>query len=52
MFAVASIGALLIFLILGSAGLARAFEKLPPKYNDALVGFVIAGVGAYIVAFG
>jgi nickel/cobalt transporter (NicO) family protein len=48
-FAVASIGSLLAFLLLGSAGLAKAFEKIPPKYNDALVGFVIAAVGLYIL---
>ena len=48
-FAIASIAALLTFLLLGSFGLARAFEKLPSKYNDALVGFVIAAVGVYIL---
>jgi putative Mn2+ efflux pump MntP len=51
-FATASILALLLFLILGSAGLARAFEKIPPKYNDALVGFVIAAVGVYVLLAG
>ena len=51
-FAVASIVSLLVFLLLGSAGLAKAFEKLPPKYNDALVGFVIAAVGLYILLAG
>ena len=48
-FALASIGALLAFLLIGSTGLAKAFEKLPSKYNDALVGFVIAGVGFYVL---
>jgi len=51
-FSVASILALLVFLLLGSAGLARAFEKVPPKYNDALVGFVIAAVGVYVLLSG
>jgi nickel/cobalt exporter len=51
-FAFASIVALLAFLLLGSAGLAKAFEKIPPKYNDALVGFVIAAVGVYILLVG
>jgi putative Mn2+ efflux pump MntP len=51
-FAIASIAALLTFLLLGSAGLAKAFEKIPPKYNDALVGFVIAAVGVYILLVG
>jgi nickel/cobalt transporter (NicO) family protein len=48
-FSIASILALLVFLLLGSAGLAKAFERIPPKYNDALVGFVIAAVGLYIL---
>jgi nickel/cobalt transporter (NicO) family protein len=51
-FAVASILALLLFLLLGSAGLAKVFERIPPKYNDALVGFVIAAVGVYILLAG
>jgi len=51
-FAFASIASLLLFLLLGSAGLAKAFEKIPPKYNDALVGFVIAAVGGYILLAG
>jgi nickel/cobalt transporter (NicO) family protein len=51
-FATASILALLAFLLLGSAGLAKAFERIPPKYNDALVGFVIAAVGVYILVAG
>jgi len=42
----------LTFLLLGSAGLAKAFERVPPKYNDALVGFVIAAVGVYILVAG
>jgi hypothetical protein len=48
-FAIASILSLLAFLLLGYAGLAKAFEKVPPKYNNALVGFVIAVVGVYIL---
>ena len=48
-FALASIGALLAFLLIGSAGLVRAFERLPSKYNDALVGFVIAAAGFYVL---
>ncbi len=51
-FALASVLALLLFLLLGSAGLAKAFERIPPKYNDALIGFVIAGVGVYILLAG
>jgi nickel/cobalt exporter len=51
-FGVASILALLVFILIGSAGLVKAFDRLPAKYNDALVGFVIAGVGAYILVVG
>lgn len=51
-FGLASIVALLTFLLLGTAGLAKAIENIPPKYNDALVGFVIAGVGLYILVAG
>jgi nickel/cobalt exporter len=51
-FAIASVLALLVFLLLGSAGLAKAFERVPPKYNDSLVGFVIAAVGIYILLAG
>ncbi len=51
-FGLASIVALLLFLFLGMAGLARVFERVPPRYNDALVGFVIAAVGAYVFFFG
>ncbi len=51
-FSISSILALLVFLLLGSAGLAKAFERIPPRYNDALVGFVIAAVGFYILVAG
>jgi nickel/cobalt transporter (NicO) family protein len=51
-FGSASILTLLILVALGSWGLDRVFEKVPPKYNDALVGFVVAAVGAYIVIYG
>jgi len=51
-FGLASIAALLLFISLGMAGLARVFERIPPKYNDVLVGLVIAVVGAYILLVG
>jgi nickel/cobalt exporter len=51
-FAIASVLALVVFLLLGSAGLAKAFERIPPKYNASLVGFVIAAVGLYILLAG
>jgi hypothetical protein len=51
-FGVASISALLLFLLLGTAGLTKMFERIPPEYNDALLGFVVAAVGAYILVVG
>jgi nickel/cobalt exporter len=51
-FGSASIFSLLVLVLLGSWGLDKFFEKVPPKYNNALVGFVVASVGAYIVLFG
>ena len=48
-FGLASVAALLFFVLFGTVGLAKVFERIPPKYNDALVGFVIAAVGAYIL---
>ncbi len=51
-FGVASIAALLLFLVLGVAGLASVFERIPPRYSDALVGFVIAAVGVYVLLEG
>jgi hypothetical protein len=48
-FGLASIAALLFFLSLGMAGLTRVFEGIPPRYNDALVGLVIAAVGMYVL---
>ncbi|HEV2137929.1 MAG TPA: hypothetical protein VGR53_03740 [Nitrososphaerales archaeon] len=51
-FAIASVLALLVFLLLGSAGLAKAFEKIPPKYSGVMVGIIIAVVGLYILLAG
>ena len=51
-FGLASVAALLVFLTLGTAGLSRAFERVPSRYNDAIVGLVIAVVGAYILVAG
>lgn len=48
-FAVASILTLLLFVQLGSVGLAKIFEKIPEKYNDSMVGFVIAAIGVYVL---
>ena len=51
-FALASILSLLALVLLGSMGFARALSRTPAKYNEALVGFVIAAVGAYVIIFG
>jgi cadmium resistance protein CadD (predicted permease) len=48
-FAAASILTLLLLVQLGTAGLAKTFEKIPEKYNDSMVGFVIAAIGVYIL---
>lgn len=51
-FAAASLLSLLILVLVGSVGLAKAFARAPAKYNDSLVGFVIAAVGLYVLLFG
>jgi len=51
-FSVASVLSLLLLVTLGSMGFSKVFEKVPPKYNNALVGFVIAAVGAFILLAG
>jgi len=51
-FAVSSIVTLLILVFAFSMGLAKALEKLPMKYNDAIAGLVIAAVGIYILVLG
>jgi hypothetical protein len=48
-FALASVAALSLFLLLGSFGVARFLERLPPEYNDTLIGLVIAIVGVYVL---
>ncbi len=56
-FTVCSLITLIIFVYLGHlliehSRFAKKFEKLHPKYNDALVGIVIAIVGIYVIVFG
>jgi hypothetical protein len=51
-FAAASVASLMVLVLLGSMGLARVFSRTPAKYNDALVGFVIAAVGVYVLIVG
>ncbi len=48
-FAVASILTLLLFVQLGTVGLAKIFERIPEKYTDSMVGFVIAAIGVYVL---
>jgi hypothetical protein len=49
-FVVASILCQLVLVQVGIRGLAKTFEHVPEKYNDAIVGFVIAAIGLFIVA--
>lgn len=48
-FGVSSVCALCLMVVAGSYGLERVFEKVTPKYNDAMVGFVVAAVGVYVL---
>ena len=51
-FAVSSLLTDLLLVIVFSELFSRAVEKLPSKYNDALVGLVVAAVGVYILVLG
>jgi putative Mn2+ efflux pump MntP len=51
-FVVTSILSQLILVQVGSKGLAKTFEHVPEKYNDSIVGFIIAAVGIYIILAG
>ncbi|MDR3782975.1 MAG: hypothetical protein P4K92_06710 [Candidatus Nitrosotalea sp.] len=48
-FAIASIGTLLLLVQLGTVGLAKTLAKIPEKYNDSMVGFVIMAIGIYVL---
>ena len=48
-FAISSITTLLVLVKLGTAGLAKTLAKIPEKYNDSIVGFVIAAIGIFIL---
>ena len=48
-FAAASILTLLLLVQLGTMGLAKTLAKIPEKYNDSMVGFVIAAIGIYVL---
>ena len=48
-FAAASILTLLLLVQLGTVGLAKSLAKIPEKYNNSMVGFVIAAIGVYVL---
>ena len=51
-FAVTSILTLVVLVQLGSRGFAKALERIPEKYNDSIVGFVIAAIGIFVLVAG
>jgi len=51
-FVAVSILTQVILVEVGTQGLAKTLERIPEKYNDALVGFVISAVGVFIILFG
>ena len=51
-FVVTSILTQLILVQVGIKGLAKTFEHIPEKYNDSIVGFIIAAIGIYIIIAG
>lgn len=48
-FAISSVLTLILLVQLGNMGFAKALEKIPEKYNDSIVGFVIAAIGVFIL---
>jgi len=48
-FATASILTLLLLVQLGTKGLVKTLAKIPEKYNDSMVGFVIMAIGIYVL---
>ncbi len=51
-FAISSVLTLILLVQLGNMGFAKALEKIPEKYNDSIVGFVIAAIGVFILVSG
>jgi len=51
-FAISSILTAVLFVTTFSATFTKALDRLPSKYNDALVGFVIAALGVYVLIVG
>jgi nickel/cobalt transporter (NicO) family protein len=48
-FVVTSILTQVVLVQVGIKGLAKTFEHVPEKYNDSIVGFIIAAIGIYII---
>ncbi|MDC8453696.1 MAG: hypothetical protein LV477_12405 [Candidatus Nitrosotalea sp.] len=48
-FAIASIITLLLLVQLGTMGLAKTLARIPEKYTDSMVGFVIMVIGIYVL---
>lgn len=48
-FATASILTLLLLVQLGTMGLVKTLAKIPEKYTDSMVGFVIIAIGIYVL---
>ena len=51
-FAITSILTQMVLVQVGNKGLAKTFEHVPEKYNDSIVGFIIAAIGIYIIIAG
>lgn len=51
-FAASSVLTLVALVWVGSMGLEGVFARIPEKYNDAMVGVVVALVGVYVLIFG
>jgi hypothetical protein len=48
-FAATSVLTLVLLVHLGNRGFAKVLERIPAKYNDSLVGFVIVAIGVFIL---
>jgi cadmium resistance protein CadD (predicted permease) len=51
-FAATSVLTLILLVQIGNLGFAKVLEKIPEKYNDSLVGFVITAIGIFILVAG
>jgi nickel/cobalt transporter (NicO) family protein len=48
-FVISSILCQLVLVQVGARGFAKSLERVPEKYNDAIVGFAIVAIGIYII---